>query len=79
MFIKLSKPYFLNPRTYPAGSVVEVDENTARELVKYGIGVPDDGPAFEPKPSEVKKPGEDQTRTAVDPRIPTAHHAVKKG
>lgn len=53
-FVKLSRPVLIGFRDMPAGSVVEVDERRALDLVKLGDGILDGGPAFEPSAEVVK-------------------------
>jgi hypothetical protein len=49
VFVKTTAPdLFISPRSYPKGSVVEVDEARAKTLIDDKVAVPSDGPASEP-------------------------------
>ena len=52
-FVKLLKPHLtIDGRTYPNGSVVEVDKRKRKALVEGGHAADHDGPAFEPEPED---------------------------
>ena len=52
LHIKVRGPYFVAGETIPPGSVVSVDEDTAKQLIKRGMGTLHTGPASRAEPPD---------------------------